>query len=139
MSAGHRRLIVRYKGGGIRNIRSETLCHMLNIAVDERRAKHCRTKYRRSLNACLPVCRWSGPRVRVKEASGRTCCQMARGGFWGRRSGFTSNSSALLGPMIMTENRSIWTVAAAEHTPVLKMAGFDQCLGRYMARITTKW
>lgn len=71
MSAGHRTLIVRYQGGGIRNIRSETLCHMLNIAVEERRAKHCRTKYRRSLNACLPACRWSGLRLRVKEASGR--------------------------------------------------------------------
>lgn len=39
----------------------------------------------------------------------------------------------------MTENRSIWTIAAAEQTPVLKMAGFDQSLGRYMTQITTKW
>lgn len=38
----------------------------------------------------------------------------------------------------MSEIRSTWTVATAEETPGLKVAGFDQCLGMYVTR-TTAW
>lgn len=36
--------------------------------------------------------------------------------------------------MIMAENRSTLTVATAEGTPGLWVAGFDQCLDMYVTR-----
>lgn len=46
MSARHRAVIVRYKG---RKDQKYLLCNMLNIGTDEKRAKHCRTKFRKEV------------------------------------------------------------------------------------------
>lgn len=93
-------VIVRYKGGKSETSGARRLCHMPNIAVDERRAKHRRTKYRKEVSTLACKCvggadhESSSRKLQEDKTKSHAVLgklPLARGGFWSRRSGFTSD------------------------------------------------